>query len=111
MDTFTRSSISDIRWLKVSVVVVKSVTSGNEEWGTGGALKVELAMGSPKETRVEERLGCLGTAGGVGVGARGGTGAEGTAAGVARGVLTKREAAVLIAAGSIISDGRPPLLG
>ena len=71
MDIFTRSSISDILWLKFSVIEVNKVTSGKEERGAEGALNVELAMGSPKETQVEDRLG-LETVGGFGVGARGG---------------------------------------
>ena len=111
IDIFTRSSISDILWLKVSVIIVKRVASEDEEWRAGGSLKVELAMGRPKETRAAGPLGCLGTAGGVGVGALGTVGAGVTTAGAAGGVSTKREAAVLISAGSIIFDGRPPLLG
>ena len=110
MDIFTRSSISDILWLKFSVIEVNNVTSGKEERGAEGALNVELAMGSPKETRVEDRLG-LETVGGLGVGARGGAGAAGTATGAAGGGSTKSEAAALISAGLIMSDGRPPLLG
>ena len=110
MDIFTRSSISDILWLKFSVIEVNNVTSGREEMGAEGALNVELAMGGPKETRVEDRLG-LETVGGFGVGALGGTGAVGTATGAAGGGSTKSEAAALISAGSIMSVGRPPLLG
>ena len=89
---------------------MNNVTSGKEERGAEGALNVELAMGGPKETRVEDRLG-LETVGGFGVGARGGAGAVGAVTGAAGGGSTKSEAAVLISAGSMMSVGRPPLLG